>query len=67
LTVRANRVIYAGRTFGDLGGAIGRLNQHISALGSKCGGDSSGEGVNALEKSGTALDAELELLENASC
>jgi hypothetical protein len=50
------------RTFGDLGRAITRLDQDIPALGSESCGDSPCEGVNTLEESCAALDAELELL-----
>lgn len=49
-------------TLGDLGGAVGRLDQDIATLGTQSRGNSLGQSVNTLEEVGTSLNAELELL-----
>jgi hypothetical protein len=49
-------------TLGDLGGAVGGVNEDIATLGTECGGDGLSKGVNTLEKVGTSLNTELELL-----
>lgn len=49
-------------TFGDLGGAVGRVDEDIATLGTESRGDSPSEGVNSLEQTSTRLDAELEVL-----
>lgn len=53
-------------TLGDLGRAVGRLNQDIATLRTKSGGDSLGKSVDTLEELGTSLNAELELLHEVS-
>lgn len=59
-----HNTIWGGRhTLGDLGGAIGRLNQDIAALGTKGRSHSLSKCVNTLEKLGTGLNAELEFLQ----
>ena len=47
---------------GDLGRAEAGLNEDVAALGTEGGGHGPGEGVDTLEKSLPALNAELELL-----
>ena len=46
----------------DLGRAEAGLNEDVAALGTEGGGHGPGEGVDTLEKSLPALNAELELL-----
>lgn len=53
-------------TLGDLGGAIGRIDQDIAALGTKSRSHSLSKGVNTLEKVGTGLNTELEFLQDTS-
>lgn len=49
-------------TLGDLGGAVGRVNEDIATLGTECGGNGLSKSVNTLEQAGASLDAELEVL-----
>lgn len=49
-------------TLGDLGRAIGRLDEDIATLGAQSRGDGLGQGVNTLEEVGTSINTELELL-----
>jgi hypothetical protein len=49
-------------TLGDLGGAVGRVDEDVATLGTECGGNGLSESVNTLEKAGTSLNTELELL-----
>lgn len=49
-------------TLGDLGGAVGRVNEDIATLGTESGGDGLSKSVNTLEETGTSLNTELELL-----
>lgn len=51
-------------TLGDLGGAIGRLNQDIAALRTKSGSDSLSKSVNTPKELSTGLDTELEVLQS---
>lgn len=51
-------------TLGDLGGAIGRLNQDIAALRTKSGSDSFSKSVNTPKELSTGLDTELEVLQS---
>lgn len=53
-------------TLGDLGRAIGRLDQDIATLGTQSRGHSLGERVDALEELGTGLNTELEILQVVS-
>lgn len=53
-------------TLGDLGGAIGRLDQDIAALGTKSRSHGLSKGVNALEQVGTGFNTELEFLQDIS-
>lgn len=50
------------RTLCDLGRAITRLNQDVSALGTECGGNGLCKSVDAGKQRGTSLDAKLQLL-----
>lgn len=59
---RANAQRHNKLTLGDLGGAVGRLNEDIATLGAQSRGNSLGESVNTLEDAGTSFDTELELL-----
>lgn len=43
------RSIKMDLTFGDLGGAVRRVDEDIATLGAESRGDSPGEGVNSLE------------------
>ena len=52
-------------TLGDLGRAVAGLDEDVATLGTKSSGDSSGEGVDTVQKSLSALDTELELLHTA--
>lgn len=49
-------------TLGDLRGSVGGVNEDIATLGTECGGNSLSKSVDTLEKAGTSLNAELELL-----
>jgi len=49
-------------TFGDLGGAVGRVDEDVAALRTEGRGDGLSKSVNTLEKAGTSLNTELELL-----
>lgn len=51
-------------TLGDLGRAVGRLNQDIATLGTESRGDSLSESVDTLEELGTSFDTELEVLQH---
>ena len=51
-------------TLGDLGGAVGGLNQDITTLGAQSRSHSLGQSVNTLEELGTSLDTELEVLQS---
>lgn len=53
-------------TLGDLGRAVGRLNQDIATLGAQSRGHSLSERVDALEELSTSLNTELEVLEVVS-
>lgn len=59
---RGNAPRHNKLTLGDLGGAVGRLNEDIATLGTQSRGNSLGESVNTLEDAGTSFDTELELL-----
>lgn len=50
-------------TLGDLGRAVAGLDEDVATLGTKSSGDGSGEGVDTVEQSLSALNTELELLE----
>lgn len=58
----ANSLLEVIQTLGDLGRAKAGLNEDISALGTECGSNGLGEGVDTSEESGTTLNTELELL-----
>lgn len=49
-------------TLGDLGGAVGRLNEDIATLGAEGRGNGLGESVDTLENAGTSFNTELDLL-----
>jgi hypothetical protein len=49
-------------TLGNLRGSVGGVNEDIATLGTECGGNSLSKSVDTLEKAGTSLNAELELL-----
>ncbi|SCB64893.1 unnamed protein product [Fusarium graminearum] len=57
-----NDLLEVIQTLGDLGRAKAGLNEDISALGTECGSNGLGEGVDTSEESGTTLNTELELL-----
>lgn len=50
-------------TLCDLGRAVAGLNKDIATLGTESSGDGSGEGVDTVQQSLSALNTELELLE----
>lgn len=49
-------------TLGDLGGAVGGLDEDVATLGTQSRSHSLGQGVNTLEELGTSLNTELEVL-----
>lgn len=49
-------------TLGDLGGAIGGLDQDVTALGTQGRGDRLGEGVHTLQELSTSLNTESQFL-----
>lgn len=49
-------------TLGDLGGAVGGIDQDIATFGTECGGNSLSKSVNTLEEAGTSFNAKLDLL-----
>ena len=53
-------------TLCDLGRAVAGLDEDVSALGTESGGDGSGESVDTVQESLSALDTELELLRSWS-
>lgn len=50
-------------TLGDLGGAVGGLDEDIATLGTECRLDSLSKSVDTLEELSASFDAELEILE----
>ena len=49
-------------TLGDLGGAVGGIDQDIATFGTECGGNSLSKSVNTLEEAGTSFNTKLDLL-----
>ena len=59
-------LITSPHTLGDLGRAVGRLDQNIAAFGTQCRRNSLGESVNSAEELGTSLDTDFEVLDVVS-